>query len=253
MGIYAITGGTTGIGASITSMLKNNGDKVINIDIANGDILCDLSKDEDRKRAIKEIYKAAPDGLDGFIPCAGLGPTITDLELIISVNYFGAKVLTEGLKDLVAKKKGKVVIISSNSASFSGLDQELLSAMLEDNDETKAREIISKLDGTTAYCGSKQALTRWMRRIAVSWIEEGVQVNAIAPGATMTPLLQVGLDHPEYGQAIREFKVPMGGFGTPDQIAQGVMFLLSEAASFCCGSVLFVDGGTDAMLRPDDF
>ncbi len=78
-------------------------------------------------------------------------------------------------------------------------------------------------------------------------------MNAIAPGATMTPLLKVGLDHPEYGKAIRDFKVPMGDFGTPDQIAQAVMFLLSEAASFCCGSVLFVDGGTDAMLRPDSF
>jgi len=53
--------------------------------------------------------------------------------------------------------------------------------------------------------------------------------------------------------AIRNFPVPIGKFGTPPQIAAAVCFLLSPEASFCCGSVLFVDGGTDTMLRPDSY
>jgi len=46
---------------------------------------------------------------------------------------------------------------------------------------------------------------------------------------------------------------PTGGFGTPDQVAAAVVFLLGPDATFCCGSVLFVDGGTDAMIRPDNY
>ncbi len=253
MGIYAITGGTTGIGAAITSQLEAKGDKVINIDIKEGDIIADLSKKEGRQNAIKGIHDLAPDGLDGFIPCAGLGPQIDNWPLIVSVNYFAARILTEGIKDLVAKKNGSIVVIVSNSAALPGIDETLTTSLLEENDEAKAHDIISKLDGTNAYAGSKQALTKWMRRTATQWANEGIRMNAVAPGATMTPLLQAGLDDPRYGQAIREFPVPQADFGTPEQIANVVVFLLSDAASFCCGSVFFVDGGTDALLRPDSF
>jgi NAD(P)-dependent dehydrogenase (short-subunit alcohol dehydrogenase family) len=75
----------------------------------------------------------------------------------------------------------------------------------------------------------------------------------VAPGAVRTPLLQRGLDHPAYGPAIRNFPIPTGDFGSPEEIASAIVFLLGSAASFCCGSVLFVDGGTDAMLRPDTY
>jgi NAD(P)-dependent dehydrogenase (short-subunit alcohol dehydrogenase family) len=52
---------------------------------------------------------------------------------------------------------------------------------------------------------------------------------------------------------IRAFPIPTGGFGRPEQIAAAVAFLLSPEASFCCGSVLFVDGGSDALLRPNAY
>ena len=69
----------------------------------------------------------------------------------------------------------------------------------------------------------------------------------------MTPLLQGGLDHPQLGEAIRNFPIPTGGFGSPEQVAAVFLFLLGAEAAFCNGAVFFVDGGTDAMLRPDDF
>ena len=53
--------------------------------------------------------------------------------------------------------------------------------------------------------------------------------------------------------AIRGFPVPTGGFGKPEHVAAAVAFLLSSEARFCCGSVLFVDGGTDALMRPDQY
>jgi NAD(P)-dependent dehydrogenase (short-subunit alcohol dehydrogenase family) len=253
MGIYAMTGSATGIGAAVKKKLEDRGDQVTGVDIKDSDIVADLSTQEGREKAVAGIQNAAPDGLDGFIPVAGVGTTVPDLALILSVNYFGARILTENVKELLVKKKGTVVIVSSNSAPLPGISEDLVNVLLEDNDEEKARKLVKSLDGTNAYAGSKLALTRWMRRVAPSWAAEGVRVNAVAPGATMTPLLQEGLDHPEYGEAIRNFPVPLGGFGTPEQIADGILFMLSEGSSFCCGSVLFVDGGTDALLRPDQF
>ena len=103
------------------------------------------------------------------------------------------------------------------------------------------------------YAASKLALARFVRRAATgaTWAGAGIRLNAVAPGATLTPLLQRGLDHPRLGAAIRGFPIPLGGFGEPDRIASAIAFLLGPDAGFCCGSVLFVDGGSDALLRPD--
>ena len=70
---------------------------------------------------------------------------------------------------------------------------------------------------------------------------------------TVLPLLQEGLDHPQLGAALRNFTIPLGGFGTAAQIAAAIAFLLSAEASFCCGSVLFADGGSDALFRPTEY
>jgi NAD(P)-dependent dehydrogenase (short-subunit alcohol dehydrogenase family) len=96
-------------------------------------------------------------------------------------------------------------------------------------------------------------LARHVRRAAAraEWAGTRIRLNAVAPGATVTPLLQGGLDHPALGAAIRGFPIPLGGFGDPDRIAAAIAFLLGPDAAFCCGAVLFVDGGSDALLRPD--
>jgi NAD(P)-dependent dehydrogenase (short-subunit alcohol dehydrogenase family) len=103
------------------------------------------------------------------------------------------------------------------------------------------------------YASSKLALARFVRRSAVrpEWAGKGIRLNAVAPGATLTPLLQGGLDDDRLGTAIRSLPIPLGEFGRADEIAAAVCFLLSEAASFCCGTILFADGGSDALLRPD--
>jgi NAD(P)-dependent dehydrogenase (short-subunit alcohol dehydrogenase family) len=83
------------------------------------------------------------------------------------------------------------------------------------------------------------------------WAGAGIRLNAVVPGAVQTPLLQAGLDHPALGDAIRGFPIPLGGFGRPEQIAAAIAFLLGPDAAFCSGSLLYVDGGSDALLRPD--
>ena len=99
--------------------------------------------------------------------------------------------------------------------------------------------------------GSKRAITQWMRRRVGEYAGAGVRINAVAPGITRTPLSE----DPAFSESIKQFEAmtPLGGSAAPEQIASTMTFLLSGDASFVCGAVLFVDGGTDALLRPDAF
>lgn len=247
-----ITGATTGIGAALRKKLQADGQRVINIDIRDADIVADLTTAAGRAEALQAIERLCPEGLDGFVPCAGLGPQHPSLSRIVALNFFAVRTMTEALLPALQRKQGCAVLVASNSASLPGMNDALVQAMLANN-EVLACEIVETLDGFHAYGGSKHALVRWMRKLSTAWAEQGVRINAVAPGTTLTPLLQAGLDDPVWGDAIRNFPVPLGGFADPAQIASALAFFLSEAASFCAGSVLFVDGGTDALLRPDQF
>ncbi len=247
-----ITGATTGIGAALREKLQAEGIRVINVDIRDADVVADLTTAEGRADALQAIQRLCPEGLDGFVPSAGLGPQFPSMSRIVSLNFFAVRTMTEALLPLLQMKKGSAVLVASNSASLPGMNPELIQAML-DNQEALACDIVETLDGFQAYGGSKHALVRWMRKLAPAWAEQGVRINAVAPGTTLTPLLQAGLDDPLWGDAIRNFPVPLGGFAAPAQIASALAFFLSDASSFCAGSVLFVDGATDALLRPDQF
>ena len=252
MAIYALTGGATGIGAALKQQLRERGDQVIVVDIKEGDVIADLSTVEGRQAAIDGVRALAPDGLDGFIPCAGLGSHIKPPSLIAQVNYFAVIATIEGLRDLVAKKGGSILLVSSNSAPMIENDNPYVMAALE-GDEEKALATVS--DGHTGYAGSKRAITIWMRRNVAEYAKGGVRMNAIAPGITMTAMTDEISKDEEFGEAIKMFAemTPVGGSAEPEQIATAMRFLLSEEASFICGAVLFVDGGTDAMIRPDTF
>lgn len=254
MGVFAMTGGASGIGAAIRQGLQQQGHDVIVVDIHDADIVADLASREGRQQAIQALRSKAPAGLDGFVPCAGLGPNVKPHSLIARVNFFAAVELIEGVRDLVALKQGRIVVISSNSASMPGLNEAYIKLLLE-RDEEGAATLVDTLDGHNAYAGSKCALTRWMRKAAVQYAGEGIRMNAIAPGITRTALTDQVLEDPELGPVMKDFgaTVPTGSIAVPQQIAPAALFLLGKDAEFICGSVLFVDGGHDAMLRPDAF
>jgi len=254
MGTYAITGAATGIGAELKRQLLESGHEVISVDIVEGDIVADLATAEGRAAAVSGIAARAPDGLDGFIPCAGLPPVAQPLSLIARVNYFAVTATVQGLRELLAKKRGSVLFVSSNSAPMVPADDPYVQACLS-GDEEAACAAIEQRDGHTAYAGSKRAITIWMRRSVVDYAARGIRLNAVAPGITMTPLTERVLEDEELGAAIRAFgdSVPLGGTAQPRQIANVMRFLLSAEADFVCGSVFFVDGGSDAMLRSEEF
>ena len=254
MAIYAMTGGATGIGAELKRQLQERDHQVISVDIKEGDIVADLSTPEGRQAAIDGISAVAPDGLDGFIPCAGLPPVAKPLSLIAQVNYFAVVATVEGLRDLLAKRRGSVLLVASNSAPMVATDDPFVQACLS-GDEAAACAQVESRNGHIAYAGSKRAITVWMRRNVVAYAAAGVRMNAVAPGITMTPLTEQVYADAELGQVMKEFgeTVPWGGTAQPAQIANVMRFMLGEEADFVCGSIFFVDGGSDAMMRNDDF
>jgi NAD(P)-dependent dehydrogenase (short-subunit alcohol dehydrogenase family) len=253
MKTYAMTGGASGIGAAIKQSLLDAGHQLIVVDIANADIEADLSFKSGRQSAVDAIINSAPEGLDGFIACAGVGSHIPNLPLIANVNYFGTTELVAGLRESLAQKGGAVVLISSNSAPMD-TNPDYVEALLS-ADQTAVETALKSMQGQTAYSGSKQAVARWMRRHTAEYAAQGIRMNAVAPGYTETPMTAAVKDDPNYGDAIRQFvaSIPVGRPGAPEDMAKAVSFLFSEDAAFICGSVLFVDGGHDAMMRPDQF
>ncbi len=253
-GIYALTGGATGIGAAIKARLIADGNEVITVDIKDADVVADLATEQGRQAAIDGIRARAEAGLDGFIPCAGVGPHVRPASTVVRINYFGVVATVTGVTDLLEKRGGSVVFISSNSAPM-GADEETVDLMLDGDEEGACSRADELGDGQSAYGGSKLAIARWMRRQTPEHAQRGVRFNAIAPGFVTTPLTDVGLADEEFGPVIKDFvaTIPVGRVGDPDDIARAAAFLLSPENSFVCGSVLFVDGGHDAMLRPDQF
>ena len=253
MGTYAMTGGATGIGAAIKRRLRDDGHRVIVVDIKDAEIRADLSGPEGRAAAVRGIRDAAAEGLDGFVPCAGVAANVPDPVVITNVNFYGTTELVEGVKDLVARRRGAMVLISSKSAPHPTND-EFVDLLLAGKRE-EALALAKTMDTQPVYSGTKLAIARWMRRMAADYAASGVRINAVAPGYTETPMTAAVAKDPTYGDAIRQFvaSIPVGRPGMPEDIASAVCYLLGPEAGFICGSVLFVDGGHDAMTRPDQF
>jgi 2-deoxy-D-gluconate 3-dehydrogenase len=93
-----------------------------------------------------------------------------------------------------------------------------------------------------AYASSKHAVIGLTRALCNEWAGQGVNVNAIAPGYTATDNTQALRDDPERSRALLE-RIPAGRFADPSEIAGAAVFLASDAAAYCHGSVLAVDGG----------
>lgn len=260
MGVYVVTGAASGMGRSTAEQLRWEGHRVIGVDLAGTEVQADLSTEEGRERAIKEIIESCNGRLDGAVLAAGLGPVPGREELIAKVNFLGVVELLEGIREALAKAgNAKVVIFSSNSTTtIPGIPDAILEAF-QRRDIDGVLEITAaagpEMGPNFAYAGSKTAITHWMRTVGVTeeWAGQGIRVNALAPGAIRTPLLNQQLADPKLAPAIKAFPIPVREFGKPEEVAQWAIFMLSPAANFLVGSVIFLDGGTDAYLRADSW
>jgi NAD(P)-dependent dehydrogenase (short-subunit alcohol dehydrogenase family) len=253
MGIYACTGSNSGIGSALLFALREEGHGVITVDIGDANVLADLSSSHGRQRAIDGILKLAPQGLDGFIPVAGLGRGLATSELITSVNYFGTVDLVEGLRSALCKKKGRVVLLGSNSASMPQDRPEYMAA-LRAGDETKALRESKNLKDAVCYMLGKRALMFWMQRNVMAYGREGIRINAVAPGPVFTPMTASLLKQEEYASMMETMlnATPLKRVGRPDEVAKSILFLLDPQVGYVCGSVLYVDGGFNAHARQNE-
>lgn len=261
MATYAITGSASGMGRETAQRLRGEGHTVIGVDLKDADVVADLSTHEGRGRAAAAVLEAAGGRLDGAVLAAGLGPSPgrDRPRLIAQVNYLGVVELLEAWRPaFAAAERSKVVVVASNSATtVPAVPRRTITALLAHDADKAVRSVrlLGPAAPTMMYAASKIAVSRWVRRHAVlkEWAGAGVRLNALAPGAVMTPLLQEQLSDRRQAKAVRSFPVPVGGFGEARHMAAWMCFMLSDAADFLCGSVVFVDGGTDAYFRADDW
>ena len=96
--------------------------------------------------------------------------------------------------------------------------------------------------GGGAYAASKHAVVGLTKTAALEYARDGIRINAVCPGPTATPPLLRLLDDPERRRRSAE-RIPMGRLGQPSEIAEAVLWLCSDAASFVTGRAFSVDGG----------
>ncbi len=228
---------------------------MIGIDKDESDIVADLATPAGRRDAVEQAAERSDGALTGIVTCAGLaGLPGRAGSLLAAVNYFGTVDLLEGLRPLLSSG-GAAVAISSNSTTVQpAIPADLVDACLRHDEELSAR-IADARGSLVAYPATKLAVAHWVRRNATgpAWAGAGIRLNAIAPGMIDTPMVAGMRADAEAGPMLDLLPIPVGRPGRPEEIAALVEFLLGPDGTFFCGSVVFCDGGSDALLRTDDW
>ncbi|MFJ3487365.1 SDR family NAD(P)-dependent oxidoreductase [Pseudomonas sp. NPDC090202] len=235
-----VTGGNSGIGLATARLLLENGARVAitgrdqaKLDAAvaelGGNVLAiqaDLNNLADIGTVVKTVGDAfgsldvvfANAGISGPTPLGGT--TLEAFEAILRTNLTSVFFTVQGVLPLM--KEGSAVILNGSVM----------------------RELGSP--GSSAYSATKGAITSMAKVFASELAPKGIRVNTVVPGATRTPIWARGaragatIDGTEKAMAPR---IPMGRFSDPEELAQAVMFLASDASSGMTAAEIVVDGG----------
>jgi NAD(P)-dependent dehydrogenase (short-subunit alcohol dehydrogenase family) len=227
-----ITGGTSGIGLGCAQAFRELGARVL----ATGATEAEQTRASDdpasaglsftvldvRDAAAVEALIGGLERVDILVNAAGV--IRRDLEHdpeifadVVAINLTGTMRVSAVAKGKLGRVRGCVVNVASMLTFFGG-------------------------PRVPAYSASKGGIGQLTKSLAAAWASDGVRVNAVAPGWIATPLTQELQDNPERSRPILS-RTPMGRWGTPDEVAQGVVFLASPAAHFITGAILPIDGG----------
>lgn len=237
-----VTGGATGIGKGIALGLAAAGadvaltyrshapEQVLDEIRAMGRnaaaIKADFtSMDEAAAEEVTGFAVDALGGLDILVNNAGIihredsaEMPLEDWRRVLSVNLDSVWLLSQAAgRRMIAQNAGKIIIVASVLGSQGGLR-------------------------VPAYASSKHAVIGLTQALCNEWAPLGINVNALAPGYTATDNTQALRDDPERSKALLD-RIPAGRFAEPSEIAGAAVFLASDAATYCHGSVVTVDGG----------
>jgi len=144
--------------------------------------------------------------------------TLDEFDKVVSLNLRGnfAALMAAG-KIMVPQKSGSIVLFSS------------------------IRSLVTE-PGQSVYSMTKAGILQLAKTAATEWALHGVRVNAIGPGVIETPLTAPIKNNPDWYQAYA-MKNPMNRWGQPSEMAGPTVFLLSDAASYITGTIIYADGG----------
>jgi len=238
--VAIVTGAGAGIGQATARMLHARGYRVVVADISaealswtqgiDGllGVVADVSLEEDNEAMVRAAVEAF-DRLDVLVLNAGIArrtqwegeDAVDAYDRIMAVNARGVVLgIRHAAPRIAADGGGAIVVVASTSGVRADPER-------------------------FAYHASKAAAINLARAAALDWAVRGVRVNVMAPGPTMTSILQGGRVTPEHLAELTR-NIPLQRMGTPDEQAEAICFLASPAASFITGSVLMCDGGITA-------
>ncbi|HXZ09942.1 MAG TPA: SDR family oxidoreductase [Paraburkholderia sp.] len=231
-----VTGASSGIGRSTVELLCASGAQVVAA-ARNVNALARLAEetgceplvlDVGDEAAIAEAL-ASQDVFDGLVNCAGItsleraiNTTAASFDRIMAVNARGAALVARhvALGMIAAKRRGSIVNVSSQ-ASLIALDDHL------------------------SYCASKAAMDAITRVLCLELGPYGIRVNSVNPTVTLTPMAEQAWSDPEKRESALQ-GIPLRRFAEPHEVAEPILFLLSDAASMISGVALPIDGGYTA-------
>ena len=228
-----VTGAGSGIGAAVARRLAAGGADVIVADVALQPVEA-LAREIggrplDLDVRVEDQVAGAMRDLDVLVNVAGIGSTTTAPETpldvwedVFAVNARGTFLCCKhAIPGMAERHRGSIVNIASVGA-------------------------LVGLRNRAAYCASKGAVVALTRALAVDHVGDGVRVNAVCPGTVDSPWVRrLVEDAGESLDALRA-RQPMGRLGLPEEIAEAVAYLASDAAAFVTGTTLVIDGGLTA-------
>jgi NAD(P)-dependent dehydrogenase (short-subunit alcohol dehydrogenase family) len=233
--------------------------EVIRVDLHAADVLVDLATPHGRADLVDGVAARAHIGkggaLDAVIAVAGLAHSTPPT---VAVNYFGMVATLEGLRPLLAGSTSPRAVGVSSMASLLPVDDLLVGAMTAGNESAALARTIAMAAhpelASRVYASTKKAFAQWIRRTAPTdnWAGADIPLNAIAPGVVLTPMMEPLLATERSRQRIRaDVPMPLGGFAQPIDAAHLLAWLAGTENTRLCGQVIFVDGGSDALIRGD--